>query len=309
MRLFGIDLGGGDGSGDARKARNEASQAAVAAGGLPLNAVDRLREAAGKRFFTSNLTASELLLTHECGFEPRGQVMGSSVYNVGWQWTPGQWNDQSAELETLTAAHYHARHLALGRLRQEAKLLGADGVVGVRLEMRDFEWGAGLLEFVAIGTAVRRTNAPPTHAEPFLSDLSGADHWTLREAGYRPVGFCLGNCTWYQVGDRQTQGAIAGGLFGGSWQNQELVGFTQATYNARRLAIGRMSAEAQAVGAEGIVGVTLVPTVEERSVGQGENRPERRDLLVSFTAIGTAVVRDEAVLPAAVSPLTMIPLR
>ncbi len=308
MRLFGIDLGGGDQRDDAQRARDEASERAVRAGGLPLNAVDRLQKAAKSRFFTSNLTASELLLTHECGFEPKGQVMGSSVYNVGYQWTPGAWNAASGELEVMTAAHYQARHLALGRLRQETRLLQADGVVGVRLDIRNFEAGGGMLEFIAIGTAVRRANAPPYPGEPFLSDLSGADHWTLRESGYKPVGFCLGNCTWYQVGDWQTQQAQVGGFFGGSWQNQELVGYTQALYNARHLAMSRMAAEAKAVGAEGIVGVTLRPEIEERHVEQGENTPARRDLLVSFTAIGTAVARD-ATAPPVERPLTMMMLR
>ena len=307
MRLFGIDLGGGSPEDDARRARAEADQRAIQAGSLPQDAVARLTEAAGRDFFTSNLTAGELVLTHECGYEPKGQVMGSSVYNVGWQYTPGSWYPASQELETITAAHYHARHLALGRLRQEAKLLKADGVVGVRLQIREFEGASGLLEFYALGTAVRRIGAPPA-GEPFLSDLSGADHWALREAGYRPVGFCLGNCTWYQVGDWQTQNAQGGGWFGGQWQSQELVGYTQGLYNARHLAMSRMSAEAQAVGAEGIVGVSLHPTIEEREVERGENTPARRDLLVTFTAVGTAVAKDPTAAPAA-RTLTIMPLR
>ena len=305
MRLFGF---GGSEEENAARERDRASQAAIVGGGLPLNAVDRLREAAREDFFTSNLSAGELLLTHECGYRPVGQVMGSSVYNVGWQWTPGTWNTESGEMTTLTAAHYEVRHLALGRLAQEAKLLGADGVVGVRLDMGDFEWGAGLLEFVALGTAVRREGAPPTHGEPFVSALSGADHWALRESGYRPVGFCLGNCTWYQVGDRQTQSAQVGGFFGGSWQNQELIGYTQALYTARAAAMTRMRAEADAVGAEGIVGVTLRPEIEKRHVEQNQNQAARQDLVVSFTAFGTAVAR-ETDASERKSPLTIVRLR
>lgn len=304
MRLFGF---GGDN--DAAQARNEASQASIQAGGLPLNAIDRLKEAAREDFFTSNLSASELLLTRERGYRPQGQVMGVSVYNVGWQWTPGSsWFAASQEMETLTAAHYHARHLALGRLSQEARLLGADGVVGVRLERQGFEWGTGLLEFMALGTAVRRAGAPPTQGEPFVSALSGADHWALREAGYRPVGFALGNCTWYQVASPQTQQAQTGGWFGGSWQNQELADYTQAVYTAREWAMRRMRAEAEAVGAEGIVGVTLEPHIEIRHVEQGENRPSRHDLVVTFTAFGTSVVQEAAPAPTK-APLTVVRLR
>lgn len=304
MKLFGF---GGDGGDDARRERAKASQAAIQAGGLPLDAVDRLKTAARDDFFSSNLSASELLLTRERGYSPLGQVMGSSVYNVGWQWTPGNWTFQSDELETITAAHYEARHLALGRLAQEAKLLGADGVVGVRLERRGFEWGQGLLEFLALGTAVRRTGAPPSHGEPFVSALSGADHWALREAGYRPVGFAMGNCTWYQVASWQTQQAQVGGWLGGAWNNQELGEYTQAVYTARHRAMERMEHEARAVGGEGIVGVIVEPHIEIREVGQGENRPERRDLLVTFTAIGTSVVREDAPKPDA--PLTVVRLR
>ena len=302
MRLFGNR---GDSESDAARERAEASQRSIQAGGLPLNAVDRLKEAAREDFFTSNLSPAELLLTHECGYDPLGQVMGSSVYNVGWQSIPMGWSWASGELEVVTAAHYHARHLALGRLGQEAKLLGADGVVGVRLERGGFDWGTGMLEFIAIGTAVRRSGAPPSHGEPFVSALSGADHWALREAGYRPVGFCLGNCTWYQVASWATQRVQGGGLFGGGWNNQELTEYTQAVYAARSLAMSRMQAEAAAVGAEGIVGAFVETHTEIREVG---DKPPRPDLVASFTAIGTAVAR-EAQAPAPTKPLNIVLLK
>jgi uncharacterized protein YbjQ (UPF0145 family) len=293
MKLFGF---GGDEKETLAKQRAEESQRSIQAGGLPLNAIERLKEASREDFFTSNLSASELLLTHECGFSPLGQVMGSSVYNVGWQSMPSNWGWTSGELQTITAAHYEARHLALGRLRQEAKLLGADGVVGVRLERGNFDWGTGMLEFIAIGTAVRRTGTPPSHGEPFVSALSGADHWTLLKSGYRPVGFCLGNCTWYQVASWATQRVQNGGLFGGGWNSQELTEYTQAVYTARELAMTRMRNEAEAVGAEGIVGAFVETHTEIREVG---DKPPRPDLVASFTAIGTAVVHDE---PVRISP-------
>src|ERR1019366_7749471 len=112
-----------------------------------------------------------------------------------WQFTP-TWTGSSSELEVLTHAYYHARHLAIGRLQEEAQLLGATGGVGVRLERKQYEWGARLLEFSAIGTAIREADIPPKELEnvaPFVSDLSGQEFWMLRQAGYRPVGFALGN--------------------------------------------------------------------------------------------------------------------
>jgi uncharacterized protein YbjQ (UPF0145 family) len=300
-------------AGDEYQARQEASQESIRAGGLPLNAVDRLREQRARQgkaghIFTSDLSASELLLTKECGFEPLGQVMGSSVYHVGFQPNMG-FMYATGELAVLTQAHYSARHLAMNRLAQEAKLLGADGVVGVRLTQQAYDWGTSLIEFAAVGTAVRRIGAPPLAPgqEPFLSALSGQDHWTMLKSGYRPVGFSFGNCTWYQVASWSTQIATSGGLFGTAWYNQELTDYTQGYYTARELAISRMEHEAYAVGADGIIGVTL--DVYDEAVEIGGNS-HRRDMIIHYTALGTCVAKDESMkAEASAKPLMMMDIR
>ena len=117
---------------------------------------------------SSDLSINEFALTRAAGFEPIGLVMGSSIYHVGWQ--AMQWN-QSQEVTILTQAMYNARGLAMSRLVAEADLLGADGVVGVHLEITNQEWESELSEFVAIGTAVvplasDRTLSPPTLTLP-----------------------------------------------------------------------------------------------------------------------------------------------
>ncbi len=289
--------GGGEGD-EAKQRRQEASLASIQAGGLPLDAARRLQDLADRQgtereFFTSDLSVNELVLTHECGFEPLGQVMGCCIYHVGWQYMPSSYSNwgSSQELTTLTQAYYEARHLAMKRLRDEARLLRADGVVGVRMERNEYDWGPGLIEFRAIGTAVRATNAPPAQAEPFLSSLSGQEHWSLRQAGLKPVGFVLGNCTYYQVASWQTRNATQGGFFGGGWYNQELTDFTQAVYIAREYAMQRMDAEARALQAAGVVGVWCEPELEEREVSTG-NDSHRTDLVIHFTALGTAVVHE-----------------
>jgi uncharacterized protein YbjQ (UPF0145 family) len=298
MRLFGLG-GNKDQESPERRERREASERNLAQGGLPLDAIDRLRDQAARQgtpghIFTSDLSVNELVLTHEAGYEPLGQVMGSSVYHIGWQYMPTgyyrTWGGGSAELEVLTQAFYHARHLALGRLQQEAALLGATGVVGVRLEHREYEWGADLLEFAAIGTAIREIDFKPggTPPVPFLSDLSGQDFWRLRQTGYRPVGLAVGNCTYYCVPNWSTQNATAGGFWGGGWQNQELPDYTQAVYTARSLAMGRMENEGRGFGAVGIVGADVDVKVEPREIEISENQ-KRLDMIYHFTAIGTAI--------------------
>lgn len=265
--------------------RRKRSEDQVARGGLPLDAERRLAGLAGrgKLGFTSSLSVNEFVLAVSEGVRPLGQVLGSSVYHVGWQYTP---TFASGELTMLTHAHTEARRLSLGRLQQEAALLGAHGVVGVRLERKSYEWGDNLLEFTAVGTAVAM-DGQPTPPTPFVSALSGQDWYALHRAGYQPVGFAYGTCVYYHVASFATQWATQGSLLGGSFGNMELTDYTQAVYHARHAAQTRLGVEAARVQADGIVGVTIEPWIRTYEVEI--NNQTRRDLLVHFTAFGTAI--------------------
>jgi uncharacterized protein YbjQ (UPF0145 family) len=236
---------------------------------LPQHARERLEQMRKHQFFTSDLSVNEFLLVKEVGFHPLGLVMGSSIYHIALQSFeqagPG-------ELTPLTQALYQARELAMERMEAEADALGADGIVAVRLTFNVHAWGTNIIEFVAIGTAVKHEGAPGTFRtvdnKPFTSDLSGQDFWTLLNAGYRPLGFVMGNCVYY-VGPPPAAQA----------QNGELAHATQALYDARELAMERMQFEAEALKAEGIVGVL----VDETNHTWGPS-------VLEFSAVGTAVI-------------------
>ena len=241
---------------------------------LPQHARERLASMRQHHFFTSDLSVNEFLLVKEVGFHPLGLVMGSSIFHIGWQPVRQGVNE---ELTTLTQALYHARELAMVRMEEEADALGADGIVAVRLTVAIHTWGSNVIEFLAIGTAVKHEagqNWRAPNGKPFTSDLSGQDFWTLLHAGYRPLGLVMGNCVYYVAPPPPPQG------YGGyPAQNMELVGPTQAFYDARELAMERMQAEAEALSAEGIVGVV----VDESNHTWGS-------MVLEFSAIGTAVV-------------------
>jgi uncharacterized protein YbjQ (UPF0145 family) len=244
---------------------------------LPEHARERLGQMKETRFFTSDLSVNEFLLVKEAGFEPLGLVMGCSIYHIGFRL--GRWG-KNFELAQLTQALYHARELAMTRLEEEASALAADGVVGVRLNLKLQAWGEQIVEFVAIGTAVRHRGGDTRVADwrapggkPFQSDLSGQDFWTLIRAGYRPVGFVMGNCV-YHIAHRGLVAWLATNA-----RNIELPNYTQALYDARELAMERMQAEAKELGAQGIVGVT----VDESHHSWGPH-------VLEFSALGTAVV-------------------
>src|SRR5579864_5811340 len=123
--------------------------------GVPQDAMRRLAELQPGRagaIFTSDLSVNEFLLVREAGFRPLGLVLGSSIYHVGIQL--GRWS-KNQEMDVLSQAMYHARELAMSRMEAEASALGADGIVGVRLEVEFKEFGADIAEFIAIGTAVK----------------------------------------------------------------------------------------------------------------------------------------------------------
>jgi len=210
-------------------------------------------------------------------------VLGSSIYHVGIQ--VGRWS-KNQELEVLSQAMYHARELAMTRMEAEAAVLGADGIVGVRLEVEFKEWGHDIAEFIAVGTAVKHREGELHRApngRPFTSDLSGQDFSTLLRTGYRPVGMVMGNCVYHVA----HQGLRA--MFKQVGQNQEMPNYTQALYDARELAMERMQAEAEAVQAQGIVGVQI----QEKSHGWGSH-------VIEFFSVGTAVIptREDHEIPA-----------
>ena len=81
-------------------------------------------------------------------------------------WKNSFWKGAGAgyELDILTNGFLQARSLALGRLLQEAELLGATGIIGVKMPQRKTDWETGLLEFSVIGTAI--TSISDDHSIP-----------------------------------------------------------------------------------------------------------------------------------------------
>ncbi len=152
-----------------------------------------MRPGQATSLFTSDLSVNEFLLVREAGFRPLGLVLGSSIYHVGLQ--IGRWS-KNQELDALSQAMYHARELAMTRMEAEADQLGADGIVGVRLEIEFKEFGTDLAEFIAVGTAVKADDPrpragrlaqqpqPAVHLRPVRPGLLDADPGRLRAAGH-----------------------------------------------------------------------------------------------------------------------------
>src|SRR5580693_1354188 len=185
----------------AQEREDQESLARIEAGGIPIAAERRLRELRGTQCqdggrgvsFTSDLSVSGFALCHQLGLTPLSQVMGSSIYQMGYQsaWEArGYQGTAMIELDTLSQALNEVRERALHRLAEEAHQIGADAVVGVETRAGESELGAGggqlALEHMVLGTAVRRKDA--RSEQPVMTELSVADYALLLRAGIEPAG-------------------------------------------------------------------------------------------------------------------------
>jgi uncharacterized protein YbjQ (UPF0145 family) len=303
----------------ATAAEQQESLERIERGGITVAAERRLselREQGG--LFTSDLSVNGWALAHQLGLRPLSQVMGSSIYQMGYQgaWGQGEWGGMGlaqtymVELTTLSRALNEVRTRALGRLAEEAKHVGADAVVEVNTRSGEssLETGSVSLEHTVFGTAVRR-EAGPSNADarrgeggqhgsgqhgsgrPVLTELSVADFSKLVRGGFEPLGIVAWSSVFfasYNFGP----GMVGGGMMSvGGMQNFELREFTRAFYNARESVMGELNAQASAIGASGIVGVRIGHRAVPHTLQGGMGTRERSGLMVTFNAIGTAILQ------------------
>jgi uncharacterized protein YbjQ (UPF0145 family) len=263
-----------------------ASLAALARGGIPLRATERLAEEAGpgRKLFTSDLSVNEFLLVKDAGCEPIAQVMGTSIFHIG---QIPDYKGKTAELTVISDGHRDARALAIARLREEAKVVGADAVVGAHIRDRMITMGARgkggddggeVIEFTVVGTAVRAPFLVHPPGEPIVTDLSGQELWALVMEGWEPCCFLFEFCRFH--GWHVT--ASAGG-FG------ELTDARNVVEQAREIAANRILAQATAKQAEFVVGSDL--SIKVKEVPCGYAKCTRDDLDVDVSWFGTGIRR------------------
>ncbi len=279
----------------------EQSLARVERGGIPLSAERRLKEL-GERggSFTSDLSVNGFALCRQLGLKPLSQVMGSSIYQLGYQgaWGAGYSGGDGIlmELDTLSEALNEVRGRALVRLAEEAHHVGADAVVGVQTRAGESQLDTGTLalEHVVVGTAVSRKDM---HAKnPVLTELSVAEYAMLVQGGFEPLGIVAWSAVFF------TSYVFGGMLAGGGGpltmgvQSFELREFTQAIYSAREAVMQQITGQASSLGAAGVVGVQIGHTVRPHTLSGGMGMGgglaggrELRGLMVTFTAVGTAI--------------------
>ncbi len=259
-----------------------------------------------KGLFTSDLSAPELLLVQQAGFDPLAQVLGASLYRVGWTnalTNKGGGLYRAADLPTLRASSHvienrrltrsltGARRRAVQRLQLQAQAVKADGVVGARLKIRD--WAEGLAEFAILGTAVRRQGVRSRYRHPFTSSLSGQDTARLLSGGYVPLNLVMGASAQQAMMNRTDA----------LWSHREIGSYSRALNQAQSSANRRMAREASELGASGVVGVTFTSKIAEYEAGSSWVLGRIVEWVMVGTAVGSLPASQAAATPKLVMPL------
>ena len=224
----------------------------------------------GQGLFTSAGDAQELYCHIDAGYEPVHFVFGNIAYSVGAvRGITGALKTMArGEIKEFSDVFNETRHHALSRLTDHAKNVGANAVVGVRTHILEF---AGVHEMYMTGTAARHALLPSGAKDtPVTSDLTGEELWAMTSLGFAPMKLLISTSVY-------SLGAIGGlkAMFK-SFSKGEISDLTTLVYDAREQVIGRINAEATALGADEVIGVKMYIV-------------ELGSSLIEIFAVGTAV--------------------
>ncbi len=288
--------------------------------GLPPAAMARMQRFRADGIRTSLLDARGAVSTEAVGLRPIGEVMGCIVEHIGWTGWGGcgyygygrmgsPFLGASATVTSGGAgagifggyrpyvdALYRGYDTAIARMLMEATAMGADGVLGARISVNHL--GQDNREFVVLGTAVR-SEGRVHPAQPFVTDLSGADVAKLLHAGWVPASIAFGIAMAVRHDDwatiRQSQ----------SWgQNTEVFGYTELVTHVRSDARQRFHHRAARAGADAALVSGMDLRIWAHEPGEGH-----RDHVAESTVYGTTVARFARRRSATTNALSILPLR
>lgn len=138
---------------------------------------------------TSDLTNQEMWNMIHLGYMPIQLVLGVSVYSVGLVGgiTSALKGLSKGEISELSSLVYEARENAINQIKRDAEKAGADDVMGVKTYVYDL--GSGIIEFMAMGTAVKKMQGINTVTDSLPPQAIIKDKDTFLNA----AGFAMGH--------------------------------------------------------------------------------------------------------------------
>jgi len=226
--------------------------------------------------FSTSSGGQELYCQLDAGFKPIHFAFGNVAYSIGVGGGIGGFLQSfgRGEVTQFSEVFNKTRHLALERIEADAKSYGANAVVGIRTSILPL---MGTTEMLMIGTASHHPVLGAEYSErPITSHLTCQEMWNLMHLGYMPIRLVLG-VSVYSLG---ITGGIKAALRG--FIRGEITELTTLIYDARENAILQIAKEADACGADEVVGIkTFISQL-------GSN-------MIEFMAVGTAAKKMEGI--------------
>jgi hypothetical protein len=214
---------------------------------------------------------------------------GQGAYSQSWRCPHGlvsaehrAWG-QNYEQTWVESAWLQGFGSAYGRLIEEAKAVGAHGIIGVTDTSHNLA-DMNVTEFHILGTAVVVEDAPaPPGGDPWSTYLAGQRLAKLIEAGFMPISVIAGIASvrvWaYCMTEYLMEGRVGTYGWGGATSTQEIEQVSEGHLAARALAREHVRRQ---LGSDTLHGVSI--TTAEREVGSG-------DQVLECTLRGTRVRR------------------
>lgn len=237
--------------------------------------------------FSTSANAQALYCQMDAGFTPHSFVFGNVAYSigVGGNITGAFRGLKRGEVPQYTKIFDRTRHLALTRIKQEAKLARANAVIGIETAILPF---LGAQEMIMTGTASTHPALSEYFNDPVTCDMTNEELWNLVNIGYLPIRLVMG-VSVYSLGLASGISSSLKSLVGG-----QIDTLTELLYEAREKALERIEEDAEKCGADEVIGVKT----RVYDLGGG---------LVEFMVIGTAVrkmsgitTKSEALIPQAI---------
>ena len=219
--------------------------------------------------FSTSASGQQLYCQIDSGFTPHSFVFGNVAYSIGVGGNIlGAFRGlRRGEVPQYSQIFDRTRHLALTRIKKEAKAAGANAVIGIETSIMPLMYAQ---EMIMIGTASTHPALKDYADDPVTCDMTNEELWNMVSLGYMPIQLVMG-VSVYSLG--LASGIMAGlqSLIGG-----QVKGLTEILYEAREKALERIERDAEKCGADEVVGIKT----RVYDLGGG---------LVEFMVIGTAV--------------------
>lgn len=237
---------------------------------LSIGSVIYADSGADKNKFSTSADGQELYAQLDAGYKPICFAFGNVAYSMGLgRGIIGSLKTLArGEIKEYSDIFNKTRHLALNRIIAHARQYKANAVLGIKTTVLPF---GGVSEMLMIGTASQNPQLiTAMENDVVTSDMTNIEMWNMARLGYAPMKLLLGTSV-YSLG-------LVGGITSAikAFVRGEINELTRLIYQARENALAIINEEAQAIGADDVVGVKTYVY----QLGNG---------LIEFLAIGTAV--------------------